>query len=371
MFIAFTDFLRDCQRAIIKYPKSILKKFFSEKRYKRLQLLYRSKFFNDVLQGIAIDISGMCNLNCAMCSFQDWFGTKGLMPLETFKKLENVLRKVNSLALQCNAEPVLNPHIIECIKFAKSVNNNISISFITNGTLLTTGLISQLLEAGLDKIDISIDGATKTTYEMIRRGAKFETVIENIKELVRQRNSSKNNLKHIGIITVMSKLNICELPDILSLASELGVDSLSVNGCDVYNDEIKDQELYVKSPEDVTGEYERILSSLKNNAVNCNIKLRLPGLWVAPYHSCEINDCIVSWNGDVSPCPVLSYERPYWYFGKKLMHPKVIFGNINEEDLFDIWNSKEFKKFRRDLREGKLPHYCQNCLLRNKVLCSV
>jgi radical SAM protein with 4Fe4S-binding SPASM domain len=203
----------------------------------------------------------------------------------------------------------------------------------------------------------------------VRKGAKFETVLKNIKELVTARNSSKNSLKHIGLLTTISKLNVQELPLILQLAGELGVDGLSVNGCGVYNEEVLGSELFARTRENVNSEYEKILCDLREDAVKRNIKLRLPSLWAIPYNSCEINRCVVSWNGNVAPCPLLSYERPYWYFGEKLTHPAIIFGNINDTDLLEIWESSRFKDFRNDLRTGKLPGYCQKCLMQHKVLC--
>lgn len=55
--------------------------------------------------------------------------------------------------------------------------------FNTNATLLDEQRAKNLIEAGLDKIICSVDGYTKEVYERLRVGAKFETVLNNIKYL--------------------------------------------------------------------------------------------------------------------------------------------------------------------------------------------
>jgi len=291
------------------------------------------------------------------------------MPFDTFKKAGEALRTASAVFLQCNAEPLLNPHIAECIAFAKSVNKNITVGFVTNGALLGPEAAANVIKAGIDIIYISVDGAAKSTYEALRRGAGFEAVVQNIKELVRQRNSSINDLREIGICAVASRLNIGELPDILDLAASLGVNSMSVNGLEVYRDDLRGKELYACPGADSDAEYEKIFSLMRDKAAKNNICLRLPFLRPMPYYICQTQSCVVSWDGDVSPCASLSYKRPYWYFGRKLVHPKIVFGNINKTSLTDIWNSKDYRKFRSDLTHGKFPVYCRSCLMRNGVLC--
>ncbi|MDD5439697.1 MAG: SPASM domain-containing protein [Candidatus Omnitrophica bacterium] len=322
-----------------------------------------------MLRHLNVDISGKCNLRCLMCSFQDGFPEQGLMAFATFKKLKAALGTLQSLSLQCNAEPLLNNRIAEYVAFAKGINKDIKVLFVTNGMLLGPAMISRLLAVKPDGLYISVDGATKNTYETIRKGARFERVIKNIEELARQKKASGSNFLEIGMVTVANKLNVAELPDILDLAITLGVDSMFVNGLDIYSDEMKGNELYARSRETVNTDYGKVFAGMKDTALKHGIKLDLPHLSAVPYRTCKLNSCVVNWNGEVSPCALLSYKRSYWYFGEKHVHPKVVFGNIKKQNIFDIWGSKGFLSFRNDLQKGKLPYYCRACLWQHKVLC--
>lgn len=353
--------------ADIKY---LLKKAIGARGYQRLRSLYwmLTANFRDSLDYITVDISGMCNINCVMCALKEQFDKKGLMPFETFRKLENVLRRVRSISLSCNCEPLMNKEIIEMIDFSVNTNKNIKVLFTTNGTLLTPDLSSRLVKTGLDCIFISIDSADRETFEKIRNGAKFEDVIKNVKELVAQRRARKESALKISIATIASAFNIDELPAILELVRELGIDRFKVMGLEPYFKETAGKTLYSKYNERPDSRYEEVFSELRRKALRYKIEISLPSLRALPYYSCHMQSCVISWNGDVSPCSSLSYRRPYWYFGENLIHPKIVFGNINDDGLYDIWNSRDFKKLRNDLLRGRLPPYCQKCLQQNQLL---
>ncbi|MDD5216622.1 MAG: SPASM domain-containing protein [Candidatus Omnitrophica bacterium] len=323
----------------------------------------------DALSCLNVDISGLCQLNCKMCSFQKWYGEKGIMSLETFKMLRAVLKKIKNIELQANCEPLLNNQIIECIKFTKTINRKIRIRLVTNGMLLTPFMIAQLLKAGVHQISVSMDGATKKTYERIRQGANFEKAITNIKELVRQQKSRQNALPMVELLAVASKINVQELPKILDLAKTLEIKNVSINGLEPYSRAMAGKKLYVRPGEKVDKKCAKIFADMRQKASRYKIKLKLPSLTAIPYFVCEMQGCVVHWNGFVSPCPLLSYERPYWYFGRKYVHPRVVFGNIHKKNLLDIWRSREYEAFRSRLRSGHLPEYCSRCLLQQRVLC--
>jgi radical SAM protein with 4Fe4S-binding SPASM domain len=321
---------------------------------------------NNSLTHIALDISGSCNLNCRVCSLKRYYGVSGVMSLDTVKKLNSILPQLKGISLQCNCEPLINPNIFNILKHIRSLNSTANILVITNGMLLSEDVAKNLLKSKINRILISVDGATKKTYESIRINAKFETVIKNIKEIVRLRKETDNELQEIGMVAVSTKENLHELLDILKLAKDLGFDSLTLNGLEPYTEEMANNILYGTT---INSKYAKIYAQLKATAKEYNIILRLPSLTVVPYSSCELTSCIIDWNGDVHPCSALSYERPFYYLGNKDLHPKLTFGNILSEDLIKIWNSRKFKNFRRDVHLGKFPSYCNNCLLTNKVVC--
>lgn len=318
--------------------------------------------------GVSVDISGSCNLNCRICSLEKWYpkNNNKTIPYEVIEKISHIIPKIKSISLFCNCEPLLNQNITEIIKHFKEINPNLFISFATNGTLLSSSLSSKLVETGIDKIYFSIDGASAETNDEIRLGAKLQNVVQNIKELNKQKEAKQSNIPKTGIITVSSTKNVNELVSILQLACELCAESFTINGLDPYDEEMANLTLW---RERINPEFKRIFVKLKELAKKNDIDIRLPSLILQPYKFCVLMGCVIDSNGEVYPCSSLSYERPYYYLGNELIHTRISFGNLQENNFYEIWNSREYRSFRKKLLRGHLPDFCSKCLMQNRVLC--
>jgi wyosine [tRNA(Phe)-imidazoG37] synthetase (radical SAM superfamily) len=67
------------------------------------------------------------------------------MSLESFKRSARTITKVKHVSLQCAAEPLLNKHLMEMIRFIKQVNGECQVGFVTNGTFLKQKASAELL----------------------------------------------------------------------------------------------------------------------------------------------------------------------------------------------------------------------------------
>ncbi len=317
---------------------------------------------------LSVDISRSCNLKCRMCSLEQWYPrlSNKTMPVEVVEELAHIVPKVNSIALQCNTEPLLNRNIVDIIRQFKKVKPTLHISFVTNGMLLSRSVSSKLIESGLDEIGVSIDGATAETNDGMRLGGKLEKILRNIKDLNAEKDAKASSTPRLRIVTVSSKKNVSELVAILELAIQLRADSFTVNGVEPYDEEMANLALWGMS---VNGEFRNVFAELRRIASKNGIKLSLPSLELQPYKYCVLNGCVIDSDGDVYPCGPLSYERPYYYLGDKSIHPRKSFGNVQERSLSEIWNSKKYRGFRTSLLEGHLPDYCSRCLMQNEVIC--
>jgi len=317
----------------------------------QLKKFYLNRFSG--LSSINLDIGGSCNLNCRMCTTGDIQNKKPPMEAGLLKKLGGIFREIDSVRLQCSTEPLLNKNIIEIIHYIRKENKDLFISFVTNGTLLNHQLAKELLASGLDKIAISVDAVNKDLFEKIRIGANYETVIENIKDLALQREGNRFHTR-IGILGVAAKYNLGELEGILELAQELGLDFMSVNGLEPYNDELKGEVLY---GEEINPEYEAVFKSLTQRAKEYGIKLELPALKLSNDNSCYLHNLIIDSQGDVYP--------------RSSLINQMKLGNIHEKDINQIWNAEEFSNFREKIKQGQFSGYCEKCLMRRKVVCPI
>jgi MoaA/NifB/PqqE/SkfB family radical SAM enzyme len=101
--------------------------------------------------------------------------------LDMFKKAGTV----RLLSPMLQSEPLLDPFIIDRIKLAKKVlGSETMVSIVTNGSLLTPKRAHSLVEAGIDRIEISIDAMDEGTYQKLRPGLSFSRVMENTKRLL-------------------------------------------------------------------------------------------------------------------------------------------------------------------------------------------
>lgn len=73
---------------------------------------------------------------------------------------------------------------------------------------------------------VSMDGATKETYEHNRAGANWEKMMENLGYLCSLRKASNAHLEHIGLNFVVQENNFREIPQFVSMAKQLGVDAV-------------------------------------------------------------------------------------------------------------------------------------------------
>jgi MoaA/NifB/PqqE/SkfB family radical SAM enzyme len=97
------------------------------------------------------------------------------------------------------------------------------VHLLSNGLLATTEAVRPLVALGLSSLSVSLDGATAETNDAIRLGGRFETIVRNVRELVRMRRDEHLDLR-LGLSFVMLRENLHETVSFVELAADLGVD---------------------------------------------------------------------------------------------------------------------------------------------------
>ncbi|MBF0361121.1 MAG: radical SAM protein [Oligoflexia bacterium] len=152
-----------------------------------------------------IEASSRCNLKCVFCDKlpllkKDQFGD---IDYKLFCKIihEGQENGLKSIKLSYRGEPLLNREIIKMVDYAKN-KGVLDIYFNTNGMLLNKSVSSDLINAGLNRISISIDGTDKNNFEKIRVGANFDTILRNMEDLIELKNQRHSITPKIRIQTV-------------------------------------------------------------------------------------------------------------------------------------------------------------------------
>jgi MoaA/NifB/PqqE/SkfB family radical SAM enzyme len=322
------------------------------------------------LAKVYIEPTNKCNLVCSMCMHRTWEEPQGEMSREVFTSiLDSVkgLPEIPTIFFGGLGEPLSHPRIISMISQVKAARAKVEL--ITNGTLLDEDCAQQLVDIGLDRIWISIDGATPESYGDIRLGAAFKEVVNNVKTLKRLRSRGHFPKPEIGIVFVAMKRNIADLPAVIRLGRKLGAKHFLLTNVLPYSAETQGEMLYQRSLRNITYlpsiwfpklnlpkmQFDEYVRQPFFEALNSGCNVTFTGHNLGGTNDVctfiESGSITVAWDGNVSPCPPLSHNHLSYLHKKKHFSRRYILGNITECDLLDLWNNSEYVAYRQRVQQ--------------------
>ena len=165
---------------------------------------------------VAWEITRKCNLNCVHCRAG---ADRGPYPgeLDTGKCLEILgqIREVgNPIIILTGGEPLLREDVFELAR--EGTRMGLRMVMATNGTLFTPQIIEQMKSSGIQRVSISIDGATARQHDAFRKvSGAYDRAMEGIGLL------RKNDFE-FQINTTVTRHNAGDLEAILNRSVELG-----------------------------------------------------------------------------------------------------------------------------------------------------
>lgn len=180
---------------------------------------------------LVIETGTACNINCPTCPTpRDVIAktrTEKNMELEKFKKIiNNAYRSFSAVLLYWSNEPLLNKDLVKMVRYCNEKNLYTFIS--TNVTLLSANIFSELIDAGLDELLVCVDGFSAESFEIFRKGAKFETVKMNIENACALKKKLRAFNPWIEIQYVENRLNSSEIVPCMEWSKNTGVDGFRV-----------------------------------------------------------------------------------------------------------------------------------------------
>jgi putative metalloenzyme radical SAM/SPASM domain maturase len=172
-----------------------------------------------------VETTTRCNLGCQMCVKQT-AGCQiheGDMSPETFAALQPALPHLQALILNGIGEPLLNPHLESFIRIAKSVMPAGSwVGFQSNGLLVTNLRAVALVDAGLNRICLSIDAASPELFQTLREGGDLSDIERALAALENAKRMCNRPDLSVGVEYVVMRKNLSELPAALRWAASHG-----------------------------------------------------------------------------------------------------------------------------------------------------
>lgn len=280
-------------------------------KYRRCWNEYpRSFILRDFPLHLDIEATNHCNLRCTFCDKLPWKNpdSLGFMDFNLFRKIvdEGAEHELWGLKLSYRGEPLLHKNIFEMIRYAKT-KGILDVFFNSNGMLLNADVARNLIDAGLDRISISIEGTDSDKFERERVGAKFNVIKNNIEQLLELRVAMGTKHPRIRIQTV-------KLPGI-------DLDNYS-RFWQPYCDEV--------AAVDFQDESKRINGETADWAC--------PQLW---------QRMTIEWDGTVLPC---NNDDP------RSLSP----GNAREKTVHECWHDKEVEQVRLKHKSGR-SHEVDDC----------
>jgi radical SAM protein with 4Fe4S-binding SPASM domain len=245
---------------------------------------------------------------------------QGDMDLNVYKKVidESAREGVYAIHICGDGEPLLHNDINEMIRYARE-KNILDLFLHTNGTLLFGDVASELLEAGLTRLIISIDSPVKETYETIRVGADFDVVVDNIKKFMELKKKKGMKYPFVRVQMVEMKDNRSQRDAYINYFKNI-VDS--VGRVEYINfDKRDDENRYYRD------------RRYKENYICRQLWQRL----------------CVNFDGNVYSCLMINENT------------KV--GEVNNSTIKELWHGEKMKKLRNDHIEGNIGKItpCSHC----------
>ncbi len=310
-----------------------------------------------------------CNLDCVTCFRHGWQEPQGKMTDATFDAILAGLRQIEVLPTVYFGgigEPLYHRRTVEWIAACKALGARVEM--ISNGTLLTERRSRQLIEAGLDVLWVSIDGATPESYADVRLGAELPRVLENLRRLRTMRKGGHFPQPELGVTFVAMRRNINDLPKVLRLARELGAKFFNVSNVLPVTDALQDEMLYTKAMRDVTYlpgqsvprlslpkmDFNELTRDALFQAFQSGFSVNYAGnSWGGANDVCnyiENGTLSVAWNGDVSPCWPLMHTHESYLNGRHRVNHKHTIGNVRERTLTDLWLDPGYVAYRKKVQ---------------------
>lgn len=345
---------------------------------------------------IQVEHSTICNAKCIMCTHYFTNNYKrSFIDDSAIQNIVPILPYLDKILLHGVGEAFLHPNIHKYLNlYAKY---GVEVSCVTNMTHMDKDLAAVIGDT-FKSITISCDGATKETFESIRRGISFEEFCENIRML-----HELQPTLELRFNVVCMRQNIVEMPKIMELASELGISAVGISGLiaqkvlDNLEDEIKlypkvasfylkeavnranelgiqllqipgyvynldsnmtfeeeltmmNQKPFYHSVEFQKGLYERYR---KMDVIKPTEQADLNHYAVESNYSCNgicdyiVESPFVGVNGDITTCCIDGIH---------------IIGNLNNNTFVEIWNNAVYQKLRNMFFKSKIPKFCVGCM---------
>jgi hypothetical protein len=265
---------------------------------------------------VQIESTNLCNAKCVFCPRDEMHRRQGVMDIDLFKKIvdECAALGITHVRVHNYGEPFLDKQLVEKVRYAKQ-RGIAEVGMISNGSLISEDIARGMIEAGLDAINISVDAAGKDVFERTRLNLDYDTVIGNIRTLVRLRQELGKKRPRL----ILSFVRQDNSADEQAFIREWGAIADKIHITDLHN----------------------WAGTLHERS---NVRYPCYRLW---------QTFTVLWDGRVSLC-CADYDG------------RNVLGDLRTSTIAAVWNSPAYRAVRRQHLDSGGPEICRSCDLPKK-----
>lgn len=286
---------------------------------------------------INLGLSSACQARCIFCPIKTNRWIKPVdMPVSLAKKIIDEAYGENfqgKFRWSETGEALLHKNFIPIMEYFRLRLPENESCLVSNMDRLDKEMAKRLLGFKLSELHLNIDGASKETYEYVKRGLSFERMKRNLRDFIEVRDQmSSPCVIHISILTAKRYLTQVE-----GKPSPFDDDD-SKEVIDYWRPLLRESDSI------------RIVDFADWWAFQ--EKVKRPKIYPCTYFSRAVDECFIAPNGIMYPC-CLDYKA------------QVTLGNLNQNTIREIWNSPKRLGILRLLEQGKFKEIgepCKYCL---------
>ena len=300
------------------------------------------------LKEVILSITNRCNFHCKMCDIPS-LKTEELSTVE----LKKIIKDASGLGVQTivfsGGEPLIRQDIYDLIAFTKS--NKMSACLTSNGSLIDETAALRLSKAGVNVVNISIEGS-KNVHDALRGVSSYDLAVNGLVNLRKHRIEST-------IAATVSKYNFESISSIIDIAREFGATTVRFQPfSDIFlTNKARSKDFFINndSLNVATQVIEEIIKLAGENKIAtnpesylrnipfylCTGKVKFQGVCNALSYSCPVNS-----TGNVFPC---------W----NKTDSKQCIGSLRESNLSELW----FSERREGIIKSIMNEGCVGCMM--------
>ncbi|MBI4683895.1 MAG: radical SAM protein [Nitrospirae bacterium] len=317
-----------------------------------------------------IELTNICNFSCEFCPDSKMKRQRGMMPVEMPKAILEEVRDtkvVKMVLFHIMGEPTLYPNLIDVVEYAN--NKGIDTCLTTNGSRLDERLLDELVQAGIDRIIISLQTPDEKTFKLRgARGINFDEYVERIIRIAKRFLSSegKTRLTISFLSSPLRRLIIPIFPEVSIADTAADLKKYLI----LWADKIMRDTPVESRFNDVLEQIKRIWTLKENTIIISNrvsLHTRVMGDWAVHFDKKNVNAIFgycpgiqenfgILWNGDYTFC-CTDYD------GATATH------NFHDTSIREYLMSEPVQNTVKAFNRFRVVHpYCKQCLGDRNIL---